>query len=300
MRQNKWEKGHKWGSIIEGYIKVVKNISFHATNVTVIFDGYKNSTKDHTHRCRKKHFCHDMKINRDTLPYTSKEKFLSNSKNKYELISTLSKELNSENILTFCCEDDADTVIVKEALNRSLVGTVQVRAEDADILIMLCHHYDVNIHNKMVLTTAKASYDVNDIIKSLSDEKRQSLLFCHSFSGCDTVSSILGFSKESVFEKLSNNEVRNHVYVFYNKESTVDEIKHAGISMFQYLYKDYDTPLSTQRVNRFNQQSKVGVLRPESLPPTEGAAIVNLSLTVASRVGVSEMVSQRIVAGCRH
>ena len=60
--------------------------------------------------------------------------------------------------------------------------------------------------------------------------------------------------------------------MFYDENSTVDEITSAGISMFQFIYNGTGTPLSEQRLNRFNQQSKIGVLRPEGLPPTDGAA----------------------------
>ena len=143
LRQNKWVKGETWLDIIDGYVQLVKHRSKHANNV-IVFDGYESSTKDHTHRRRKKHFCHDMKINRENTPYTSKEKFLSNS-NKTELISKLAV-LEIANAITVCCRDDADTAIVR-CLQHSLIGTVEVRAEDADILIMLVHHYDQEKHH---------------------------------------------------------------------------------------------------------------------------------------------------------
>ena len=82
LRHTKWEKGQTWFDIIDGYVQLVKHQSKHANNVIVVFDGYENPTKDHTHRRRKKHFCHDMKISQQNSPHTSKEKFLSNSNNK--------------------------------------------------------------------------------------------------------------------------------------------------------------------------------------------------------------------------
>ena len=60
--------------------------------------------------------------------------------------------------------------------------------------------------------------------------------------------------------------------MFYNRESTTVKIEDAGIEILQYIYNSQGTPLSTLRVNRYNQQSKNGVLRPENLPPTIGAA----------------------------
>ena len=40
----------------------------------IVFDGYENSTNDHTHRRRQKQFCHDIKIREDMIPYTTKGK----------------------------------------------------------------------------------------------------------------------------------------------------------------------------------------------------------------------------------
>ena len=155
LRQNKWVKGETWLDIIDGYVQLVKHKSKHANNVIVVFNRYESSTKDHTHRHRKKHFCHNMKINRENIPYTSKEKFLSNSNNKTELISKLAEALEIANVITVCCGDDADTAIVRECLQHSLLCTVKVRAEDADILIMLVHHYDQEKHHFITVTTSK-------------------------------------------------------------------------------------------------------------------------------------------------
>ena len=39
----------------------------------VAFDGYENSTKDHTHRRHQTQFCYDIKIREDMVPYTTKK-----------------------------------------------------------------------------------------------------------------------------------------------------------------------------------------------------------------------------------
>ena len=84
-----------------------------------------------------------MKINVESIPYAAKENFLSNCKNKAELISKLTEEFENANIRTVLCRDDADTTIISECLQQSQHGNVEVRAEDADILIMLVHHYEM-------------------------------------------------------------------------------------------------------------------------------------------------------------
>ena len=136
----------------------------------------------------------------------------------------------------------------------------------------MCHHYDAEKNGSIMLTTNKASYNIKIVVQSLSPTQRKYLLFSHSFSGCDTVSAVFGFSKEKLYGKFSNAGLDDILDVFYDENSAVDEITSAGISMFQFIYNGIGIPLSEQRLNRFNQQSKVGVLRPEGLPPTDGAA----------------------------
>ena len=168
----------------------------------VAFDGYENSTKDHTHHRRQKQFCQDIKIRKDMIPYTTKEKFLSNSSNKSALVSMISTKLSVSSISNICFRDDADTTIVKESLQYSLLGNVGVVAEDADILIILIYHFDINIHKEIRMLSPKGHYSVNGIVNNLTPDEKLWILFCHSFSACDTVSSIFGVSKEKFYQKI--------------------------------------------------------------------------------------------------
>jgi len=147
LHQTKWENGQTWEQIIDGYVKFVKKNMNKDTQTIVVFDGYNCSTKDHAHRRRQKQSCHSMKINIETTPFVTKDIFLSNSQNKAELIIKLADEFRNHQIHTVHCRDDADTQIVKECLHQSMHGTVDVRAEDADILVMLVHHYNIEKHN---------------------------------------------------------------------------------------------------------------------------------------------------------
>ena len=61
--------------------------------------------------------------------------------------------------------------------------------------------------------------------------------------------------------------------IFYESESSLDEIQQAGIEIFQHIYRCPGTPLSTIRLTQFNRQSKAGIIRPESLSPTDSAAL---------------------------
>ena len=65
--------------------KSFKHLGRSENNAVVVFNGYENSTKDHTHRCRKKTKNNFVKIREAMILYTTKENFLSNSSNKCAL-----------------------------------------------------------------------------------------------------------------------------------------------------------------------------------------------------------------------
>ena len=139
---------------------------------------------------------------------------------------------------------------------------MEVRAEDADVLIMLVHHYEQEKHHIIIFTTLTGSYCVKEIVQSLTYEKRKYLLFCHSFTGCDTKSSFYGFSKEKLYARLCSGNLGPLIGVFYEATSSNDNISEAGIEIIQFLYNSRGTPLSTLRVNRYSKQSKTGVIKP--------------------------------------
>ena len=62
LRQSTRAKGDTWRDIIDKYYTRVKYLGRSANNTVVVFGGYENSTKYHTHRRRQKQFCHDIKI----------------------------------------------------------------------------------------------------------------------------------------------------------------------------------------------------------------------------------------------
>ena len=84
----------------------------------------------------------------------------------------ISTKLSVCYISSICCRDDADTTIVKESLQYSLLGNNGVVTEDADIFIILIHHFDINIHKEIRILTSKGHYGVNEIANNLTlDEK---------------------------------------------------------------------------------------------------------------------------------
>lgn len=161
----------------------------------MVFDGYGSSTKDHDHLRRIKNSCCDILIHPDIKSIVPREKFLDNKSNRAQRILLLAETFGRNGISVQQCPDDVDTSIVRAALDEARESAVEVRAEDTDVMVMLIHHA---ANHPIFLTTAKeTSYDVGKIREALPERYRKYLIFLHSFSGCDTVSAISGFSKST-------------------------------------------------------------------------------------------------------
>ena len=99
--------------------------------------------------------------------------------------------------------DDADTLIVKQALVEARNGDVEVRAEDTDVLCMIVHHLNLT-SNDIHFTTKTGSYSTRSIRNTLPAKELEVLLLAHSFSGCDTTSSIFGLGKIRILRKMAS------------------------------------------------------------------------------------------------
>ena len=232
----KWEQGQTWQEITSSYLRYVQCLGGRSQKITVVFDGYNSSPKDHDHTRRTKNSCCALQIRPDMIHLTPRAKFMDNLHNKSKLIHLLSLTFRNHQIIVEECNNDADTSIVRAALaaakddsvevctvscmafkelvdpikfkyctvqytpvvSFNLLFLFQVRAEDADVLIMLLHHSSSTKY-PLYLTTSNGSYDVKKIQEALSEKQRRYLLFCHAFTGCDTVSAIAGHGKTTLF-----------------------------------------------------------------------------------------------------
>uniref|UniRef100_UPI00358F2B9D uncharacterized protein n=1 Tax=Myxine glutinosa TaxID=7769 RepID=UPI00358F2B9D len=55
-------------------------------------------------------------------------------------------------------------------------------------------------------------------------------------------------------------------------KATKETVIQAGTAIFKYIYHGRDTTLGEIRYNMFSRKAAAGVIKPETLPPTEGAA----------------------------
>ncbi|KAJ8881758.1 hypothetical protein PR048_018244 [Dryococelus australis] len=133
-----WPCPATYGQIADSYLEFVQKHD--RVLVTVVFDGYTiQSTKSQElfRRASKRTFAEIM-FEMNTSASTTQADFLSNHHNKKRLITLLSHHFETAGIEVCNSEDDADTLIVKRALELALVGNnVTVIASDSDIVVML-------------------------------------------------------------------------------------------------------------------------------------------------------------------
>ena len=68
------------------------------------------------------------------------------------------------------CDNDADTSIVRDALAAAADDYMEVRAEDAEVLVMLVHHSS-NTNHSLFFTISKGSYDIRKIRELFVEER---------------------------------------------------------------------------------------------------------------------------------
>ena len=84
---------------------------------TVVFDGYRNSTKDMAHKVRSKNLsCSNITVELSTCLTVKKAQFLSNPGNKQRFIDLLSEYLIRSGFSCLNAQSDADVLICRTAV----------------------------------------------------------------------------------------------------------------------------------------------------------------------------------------
>ena len=197
----KWEAGQTWQEIADSYLRYVKCLGKESRRITVVFDGYNSSQKDHDHIRRTKNSCCDMQIRPDMIASTTRAKFLDNTHNKSELIQLFSLTFQRCQITVELGDNDADTSIVGAALAAAIDGSVDCFMYNLLFSGTSRRYWCAHTPLYLFFTASKGSYDIRSIREALSEKQRRYLLLCHAFTGCDTVSAISGHGKTSLFDK---------------------------------------------------------------------------------------------------
>uniref|UniRef100_UPI00358E3719 uncharacterized protein n=1 Tax=Myxine glutinosa TaxID=7769 RepID=UPI00358E3719 len=70
----------------------------------------------------------------------------------------------------------------------------------------------------------------------------------------------------------THRDAAEYIDIFLDTEATKETVIQAGTAIFKYIYHGRDTTLGEIRYNMFSRKAAAGVIKPETLPPTEGAA----------------------------
>jgi hypothetical protein len=245
-----WSKGMQFKSIGDEYVNYVRRnygLAF------VVFDGYEETmsvkSTEHERRAMKNRSSCDVVISEENeVPYT-KERFLSNFRNKAGLISLLSTRLTADGHNVYVCTGDADTKIVSTALDVSREKEVVVVADDTDVAVMLLYHWNDSLCNVYFFQErGKKCWSIRQAQQQLSSIK-QHLLFIHAWSGCDSTSAIMGKGKPSIFKQVSKSTTLQEISeTISDYWASCDEVKDASVKAFQQLYGgNLDVPLKKLR-----------------------------------------------------
>ena len=233
-----WNKRLKFGEIIKDYVNYVrKNYGL----CYVVFDGYDDptSTKSSEHKRRKltNGSSQDIIINIENEVPCSKERFLSNSNNKKQLISLLSAAFQRDGQQVYECKGDADTKIVSTALKVSKTSKTTVVADDTDVAVMLLYHWKPTLYPVFFLQErGKKCWNIGDC-KSDIGEIGEHLLFIHVWTGCDSTSAINGKGKPSFIKAIKKSIVlrlaSEKLSDYWAKHKEIGE---ASVEAFKEMY----------------------------------------------------------------
>ena len=255
----------------------------YSQSCVVVFDGYPDypTTKGEDQRRRAAHkTTADLMFDGNMKTCTSQSDFLGNSNNKKRFISQLADQLQVVGFAVVKADDDADTVIVQQALLRSNIGQslAIVGADTASFVLLSALSSpgdDVFIIKPVIGTTQQKVYSSKEMIKHLGDMRH--IILC---TGCDTTSALYGKGKRKALDMLAkNSQMTSVVSVFNHKEATEEQIAEAGELFLLKLYGSVSLQDTTLDVCRFTSYKRLNArlsltsnFNLASLPPTSAAA----------------------------
>ena len=124
----------------------------------------------------------------------------------------------TKDLLAPCNHEEADTHMFVHAKHASLTGckTITIVSSDTDVVVLAIAVYpDLNI-DALSLAFGKGNnfqwMSIDDICKSLGARAR-ALPFFHAFTGCDTVSAIVGKGKKPAWQAWNVDEDATEVFL---------------------------------------------------------------------------------------
>lgn len=226
---------------------------------------------------REKNVGPDVDISENQVIAINQTQFLSNIRNKVNFVNLLSQYLQSNGVNTKISNEDADTVIIRSAIefkDNSVESLVTVVGNDIDLLILLITKCsdgpEIYFYNR-------PSNKSNELYSS-KDYKRlqKSILFAHAFAGCDSTSAIYGKSKKEIITLVkSNADLQKAISIFYKPLQNANDIYAVAEKVIMKLYctNNENASLHEVRYKIFctSIADKKKKLSLSPLPPTDAA-----------------------------
>ena len=161
----------------------------HATQrygqATVVFDGYEEgpSTKDCARQRRSAVSGTSVNFDGDMVLKLKKDVFLRNSANKQRLIKLLGEKLQLSGCNIIHAPGDADLMMVQMAVQSSKSITTVLVGDDADLLVLLCHHADTSARDLFLIpqpkqkSTTRKILDIKKKLRLYWDQKLAHIFF---------------------------------------------------------------------------------------------------------------------------
>lgn len=133
-----WQLNLTFNQIFQLYLSYITK--HFETNTVIFFDGYNEnstSTKNMERNRRVKNTSADILFDENMVLTISQTSFLSNIRNKSRLIQMFSSYLIGKGYIIKQANDDADSVLVNEAIKRAQSQSVVVVGQDIDLLVLL-------------------------------------------------------------------------------------------------------------------------------------------------------------------
>ena len=114
---------------------------------------------------------------------------------------TLSLQMDISN----CTAEEADTRLIRHAINQAINGVKNIRIEtiDTDVLVLSLSHTGSMIQagaNSIHTRIAKSDYDLIELYNRYGADVCKALPYFYAFTGCDTTSSFFGKGKATSFD----------------------------------------------------------------------------------------------------
>lgn len=138
-------------------------------------------------------------------------------------------------------EEDADREIVMTALSkRAVANRVVIVGEDVDLLVLLnglgAEETNVYLQKSTKGEAGCCHYSTTSYNHQDSQRSPETVLFTHTFTGCDTTSAPFGQGKTKITTLLSKSEpLAEQVEVFLRPDSTPQAVREAASSAL-WLY----------------------------------------------------------------